>query len=638
MAVYIVAAGCGGFFARRGESVLAYIFAFRYNVAMEYIKDIVAVYKECVVGALNEYAKAKAVDTVLLSSIPLKIETPADPSNGDVCVALHPFAKIFHLAPKAIADEVVSLLQKKESSPSGVPMADIGIVSAKSGYANLCYNKATYLYSTLRTISEQGDSYGKVPVSDDGEKVMIEFSSPNTNKPLHLGHLRNDALGESVASILKAAGKEVFKVDLINDRGVHICKSMLAYKIFHEKQGDTPESLGKKGDHFVGDCYVEFDKYSKEHPEALDEAQNMLVEWERGNTDVRNLWSKMNEWTIGGIKATYDRTGVKFDKFYRESQTYTKGKDIIAKGLEDGVFFKATDGSVRIDVTAVVGKGKSGDTHEKVLLRSDGTSVYITQDIGTAVSRHEDFPFDRLIYVVASEQNDHFKMLFHILKTLGYPWATKLHHLSYGLVNLPNGRMKSREGTVVDADDLLDELSRKARAIIEEKGYVSQENIARTSEAVALGAVNYYLLNQAPQKDMTFDPEESLAFTGKTGPYIQYMGSRIVSILQKAKEAGLVANPSLATLLVDDAEFSLVKVLGNYPVVVARACENLDPSVIALYAYDLAKAFSVFYNTCPCVGASSNELCSARLSLAESTLLVLKNAMALILVPFLEKM
>ena len=478
---------------------------------------------------------------------------------------------------------------------------------------------------------------------------MVEYSSPNTNKPLHLGHLRNDALGESVSRILKMAGAEVYKVDLINNRGVHICKSMLAYKWFHEAKGDTPESLGMKGDHFVGQCYVEFDRWLKgekdkpetAHPEAAQQAEDMLIEWEKGNPEVRELWQKMNDWTLEGVKETYARTGVSFDKLYMESETYLKGKDQILKGLEKGVFFKAEDGSVRIDVTDVVGKGKDEDNHEKVLLRKDGTSVYITQDIGTAISRHDDWAFNQLVYVVASEQNYHFKILFHILKKLGFDWAKNLYHLSYGLVNLPSGRMKSREGTIVDADDLIDSLHADALKAIKERGRDEEVgNADDVAEKVALGALHYYLLQATPIKDMLFNPEESLSFNGNTGPYLQYMGARINSILAKAKEAGICENTSdeALALLSSEDEWALIKQLGDFPAVVQKGAENLDPSGIAGYLYETAKLFSKFYQTSSILNAESKELAGARLYLAQCTLQVIKNSLNLILVPYLEKM
>ena len=600
-------------------------------------------FKELVSKAVTEFFKAKnlELDTSLLDK--MVVQNAPNPEMGDLGIPMFVFAKSARMAPPQIASGVLEFI--KECS--------LGKVLAVGPYINIKLDKAGAAAPILAAIAKQGDSYGsfnqegKKPL--EGRRVMVEYSSPNTNKPLHLGHLRNDALGESVSRILKMAGAEVYKVDLINNRGVHICKSMLAYKWFHEAKGDTPESLGMKGDHFVGQCYVEFDRWLKgekdkpetAHPEAAQQAEDMLIEWEKGNPEVRELWQKMNDWTLEGVKETYARTGVSFDKLYMESETYLKGKDQILKGLEKGVFFKAEDGSVRIDVTDVVGKGKDEDNHEKVLLRKDGTSVYITQDIGTAISRHDDWAFNQLVYVVASEQNYHFKILFHILKKLGFDWAKNLYHLSYGLVNLPSGRMKSREGTIVDADDLIDSLHADALKAIKERGRDEEVgNADDVAEKVALGALHYYLLQATPIKDMLFNPEESLSFNGNTGPYLQYMGARINSILAKAKEAGICENTSDEALafLSNEDEWALIKQLGDFPAVVQKGAENLDPSGIAGYLYETAKLFSKFYQTSSILNAESKELAGARLYLAQCTLQVIKNSLNLILVPYLEKM
>ena len=600
-------------------------------------------FKELVSKAITEFFKAKnlELDTSLLDK--MVVQNAPNPEMGDLGIPMFVFAKSARMAPPQIASGVLEFI--KECS--------LGKVLAVGPYINIKLDKAGAAAPILAAIVKQGDSYGsfnqegKKPL--EGRRVMVEYSSPNTNKPLHLGHLRNDALGESVSRILKMAGAEVYKVDLINNRGVHICKSMLAYKWFHEAKGDTPESLGMKGDHFVGQCYVEFDRWLKgekdkpetAHPEAAQQAEDMLIEWEKGNPEVRELWQKMNDWTLEGVKETYARTGVSFDKLYMESETYLKGKDQILKGLEKGVFFKAEDGSVRIDVTDVVGKGKDEDNHEKVLLRKDGTSVYITQDIGTAISRHDDWAFNQLVYVVASEQNYHFKILFHILKKLGFDWAKNLYHLSYGLVNLPSGRMKSREGTIVDADDLIDSLHADALKAIKERGRDEEVgNADDVAEKVALGALHYYLLQATPIKDMLFNPEESLSFNGNTGPYLQYMGARINSILAKAKEAGICENTSdeALALLSSEDEWALIKQLGDFPAVVQKGAENLDPSGIAGYLYETAKLFSKFYQTSSILNAESKELAGARLYLAQCTLQVIKNSLNLILVPYLEKM
>ena len=601
-------------------------------------------FKEIVAKAVNEFIKQKGIEAEEVKADSIVVQNAPNPEMGDLGSPMFAFAKSLRMAPPQIAAGVAEIAASDCS---------LGKVLAVGPYVNIKLDKANAAGPILAAVKAQGESYGSFNQSGkkplEGRKVMIEFSSPNTNKPLHLGHIRNDALGESVSRILKAAGADVYKVDLINNRGVHICKSMLAYKMFHEAKGETPETLGMKGDHFVGQCYVEFDKYLKgekdkpetAHPEANQMAEDMLIKWEAGDPEVHKLWEMMNKWTFDGVKETYQRTGISFDKYYFESETYLKGKDEILKGLEKGVFFKAEDGSVRIDVTDVVGKGKNEDNHEKVLLRKDGTSVYITQDIGTAISRHSDWAFNQLVYVVASEQNYHFKILFHILKKLGFDWADKLFHLSYGLVNLPSGRMKSREGTVVDADDLVDSLHADALAAIKERGRDQQVGDAdEVAEKVALGALHYYMLQATPIKDMLFNPAESLSFNGNTGPYLQYMGARINSILGKAGEAGIKSDSSdeAVAMLTAPDEWELIKLLGDYPVVIEKAAENLDPSGVAAYVYETAKAFSKFYQTCSIVNAGDAKLAGARLYLAECTLQVIKNAMNLVLVPYLEKM
>ncbi|MDY2843484.1 MAG: arginine--tRNA ligase [Treponema sp.] len=606
--------------------------------------DVKAEFKKLLADALNEIIKEKNLDAPKTEAEKIVVQDSPNPEMGDIGSPMFMFAKSLHLAPQAIAQEAASKAAGKSS---------IGEVLAVGPYVNLKMDKTGETAKTLKNIETQGENYGTLNADGNaplaGHKIMIEFSAPNTNKPLHLGHLRNDALGESVSRILKKAGAEVFKVDLINNRGIHICKSMLAYKLFHEANGDTPEKLGMKGDHFVGQCYVEFDKYLKgdekngvpAHPEAMQQAEEMLIKWEQGDKETHKLWKMMNDWTIDGLKETYARTGVGFDKYYYESETYLKGKDEIQKGLEKGVFFKADDGSVRVDVTEAVGKGKDGEDHEKVLLRKDGTSVYITQDIGTAIYRHNDWPFNELIYVVASEQIFHFKVLFYILKKLGFDWAKKLYHLSYGLVNLPNGRMKSREGTVVDADDLIDSLHADALKAIQERGREDDVgNADDVAEKVALSALHYYLLQVSPVKDMIFNPAESLSFNGNTGPYLQYMGARISSILRKAEEEGTKpSSPEEAAKLLKAAEeWELVKYLGEYPATVQKSAENKDPSVMTGYIYETAKLFSKFYQNCPIMSAESPELKSARLALAKATLRILKEAMELVLVPFLDRM
>ncbi len=607
-------------------------------------------FRAVVCAAINQFKAEKSLEGDDVNSQDVRVENPPKPEMGDLGVPMFTLAKAFRMAPPAIAQGVVGLIVEAASSDKelgGVNLNALGTFAAAGPYVNIKLNKANAAYDILRNIENQGEEYGSY--AEDGSKpfagrnVMVEYSSPNTNKPLHLGHMRNDALGESVSRILRKAGAEVFRTNIINNRGIHICKSMLAYKIFHEANNDTPESLGIKGDHFVGQCYVEFDKYSKEHPEVLSQAEEMLVKWENGDKEVRDLWEKMNSWTLSGVQETYDRTGVGFEKLYFESDTYLLGKEVINAGLEKGIFFKAEDGSVRIDITPVIGKTKEGEDHTKVLLRKDGTSVYITQDIGTAIKRHEDWSYNQMVYVVASEQIYHFKVLFYILRQLGYDWAEKLYHLSYGLVNLPSGRMKSREGTVVDADDLIDNLHADALKAINERGRDAEVgNADEVAEKVALAALHYYLLQVGPVKDMLFNPEESLSFNGNTGPYLQYMGARIASILRKAQEVNLIPafSEESVALLSHESEWALIKELGKFPSVVANAAEALDPSQMTSYLYDVSKSFSAFYRDCPIMSAAEENkaLAESRLFLAKCTLTVLRSAMEMVLVPYLDRM
>lgn len=589
--------------------------------------------RNIVVQKLNIFAEESGIESKIIPDL-LVVEIPPEPELGDLGIPMFPFAKIFKSAPAVIAAKIAGMLQADDAARS------VGDFAAVGPYVNVRLNKVTAASGILQKILEQKTVYGsltdtgKAPLA--GARVMVEFSSPNTNKPLHLGHLRNDALGESVSRILKTAGAEVFKVNIINNRGVHICKSMLAYQKFHAARGDTPESLGIKSDRFVGDCYVEFDKWNKEDPTAEKQAQDLLVQWEQGDDAVRKLWKQMNDWAIAGISQTYARTGVSFDKLYYESDTYLKGREEILKGLQDGIFYQEADGSVWVDL-AEIGLDK------KVLLRKDGTALYMTQDIGTAIYRHHDWPFNQLVYVVGSEQQYHFKVLFYVLKKLGYAWADQLYHLSYGMVNLPEGKMKSREGTVVDADDLINSLRDGALEEISAKG--REEAVgdpAAVAEKIALGALHYYLLQTTPTKDMLFNPKESLSFTGNTGPYLQYMGARICSILRRAADAGIQPVPVdvAVELLTTEPEWDLIKVLGEFPRCVQEAAETFDPSQIAGYIYDVAKSFSRFYHECPALGiaADSPQLAAARLVLITCTKTVLENGLNLILVPFLEAM
>ena len=577
------------------------------------------------------------------------LQVPPKPELGDLAFPLFAFAKAFAKAPNVLAQELSADINALTDKPDGEAFA-------AGPYMNVRLNMDKMVADLYKRIIKEACEYGKTDILD-GKKVMIEFSCPNTNKPLHLGHVRNDCIGQSMSQILKAGGAEVMKVNLINNRGVHICKSMLAYKKFGN--GETPESSGIKGDHLVGNYYVRFAQWEKE---VLDkdtaayaaqglspddavarakaengpdlEAQAMLRDWENGVPEVIDLWKKMNRWTLDGVDETYRNTGISFDKYYYESDTYKLGKDKVLEGYEKGVFQKSEDGAIYIDNSDI-------GLDRKILLRKDGTSIYITQDIGTAINRHEDWPFDSLVYVVASEQKYHFKVLFHVLDKLGYSWAKDLHHLSYGMVFLPEGKMKSREGTVVDADDLIASLTEMAREEIVEKGREGDlEDVDKTAHDIALGALNYYILQFDPNKDFVFNPKESLSFNGNTGPYLQYMGARISSMLRKYDEVRsdydvIPFNPSILSL---EDERELIKTIGAFPETVTRACRQYDPSVICAYLYDMSKRFSRWYHDHQILTAETESLVKARVCLCEMVLQTMKNAFELVGIPFLEKM
>ncbi len=480
--------------------------------------------------------------------------------------------------------------------------------------------------------------------------IVIEYSSPNTNKPLHLGHVRNNLLGWSVANLLQAAGHNVRRVNLVNDRGIHICKSMLAWQRYGN--GETPETGGLKGDHLVGKYYVEFDKHYKEEISALmekgmdeetakreapllQEAQQMLKRWEEGDEEVRSLWSTMNGWVYAGFDETYRRLGVAFDKVYYESDTYLLGKDQVARGLERGVLYRKEDGSVWCDLT------DAGLDH-KLLLRKDGTSVYMTQDLGTALLRHDDYHSDKLMYVVGNEQDYHFKVLKIVMQRLGYDWAEQLYHLSYGMVELPNGKMKSREGTVVDADDLITEMEHTAEAMSKERGkndLMSPDEQQRLYHTLAMGALKYFILKVDPTKNMLFNPEESIDFNGNTGPFIQYTHARICSIVRRARqEHGLDLAATPAALPLQSKERDVLKLLHELPATVVAAADNHSPAMIANYAYDLAKAFNSFYQDTPILRDVTADAMLLRVQLCQAVATALKNTMNILGIEVPERM
>jgi arginyl-tRNA synthetase len=617
------------------------------------MNDYTESWKKKIADALNTLIQGTGEACITPDQIIAEI--PPNPEMGDIGFPMFGFAKMFRKGPPQISAMVCECLAS--SGAAG------GRFEAVGPYVNVRLDRGAVAKAVLESVlagggfEEAAFAFGR-PGSLAGQKIMVEFSSPNTNKPLHLGHLRNDVLGESISRILAACGAELRKVCIINDRGIHICKSMLAY--MEQGQGRTPESEKTKSDRFVGDWYVRFNKdlkketedlireksLKKEEAEAaspsMSRAQGLLRKWESGDPEITALWKRMNSWAIEGMKETYKRTGVSFDQYYFESDTWQLGKEEVLKGLERGLFYREPDGAVAVDLSAE-------NLDRKILLRSDGTSIYITQDFGTAINRHRDWPFDRLIYVVGSEQQYHFKVLFVLLEKMGYSWAKNLYHLSYGMVKLPEGKMKSREGTVVDADDLIDSLRGMAIAEIKEKE--REEKVgdpAETAEKIAIGALHYYLLQASPSKDMMFDPKESLSFNGNTGPYLQYMGARISSLQMKKSELGeggrqsRLGEPGLGNdvfaLLVSDPEWELVKTLVAYPQAISDAAASLDPSRLAVYLYDLSKCFSRFYHDCPILNTGDSRLSAARLGLSRAVLRVLKDALRLICVPFLEAM
>ncbi len=552
-------------------------------------------------------------------------EVPPKSELGDLAFPMFSYAKVLRLAPPLLARQVAQTLE---------PFTAEAEISLLGPYVNLKYTRPSLVKSVIDQVLGAGASWGKTKAFE-GDRVMVEFSSPNTNKPLHIGHLRNNALGEATSRILAANGAQVHKVNLVNDRGVHICKSMLAYQKFGE--GKTPESEGVKPDRFVGDYYVKFARWAESDPSAEEQAQSMLQAWEAGDPAVRALWKTMNGWALDGVRQTYRRQGIGFDQLYRESETYLLGKDEVLKGLAKGVFRKREDGAVVVDLPW---KDRNEDEHNavKVMLRPDGTSIYITQDLGTAINRHADWPFTQLVYVVANEQDFHFRVLFHCLQALGYDWTKNLYHLSYGMVKLPDGsRIKSRSGTTADADDILDDLRDGALEEIRSKGREGEvDDPVQTAELIALGALHYFLLQATPSKDMIFDPRESLSFNGNTGPYLQYVGARISSM--EAKAGGLGGQPWEPEQLTTQEEWDLVKLLAQFPDAVEDSGRAKDPSIVAGYAYDLAKAYSKFYHDHPVLTAENPALAAGRLKLSSAVLQVLKNSFELLNIPFLRSM
>ncbi len=569
--------------------------------------------------SLKAAEAVKALFNADIEPSSLQVQATRKEFEGDYTLVVFPLLKISRNSPentgKAIGEHFIA----------NVP--EVASYNCVKGFLNISLSQV-YWNGVLARIASDA-SYGQLPST--GKTVMVEFSSPNTNKPLHLGHVRNNLLGSSVSDILKAAGHNVIKTTLVNDRGVHICKSMYAWQ--KRFNGATPESSGKKGDHLVGDCYVEYAKMEKENPAVLDDVHKMLVDWEAGDPEVRALWAKMNQWVFDGFDQTYKALGISFDKTYYEHDTYLLGKELVREGLEKGVFVQDPDGSVWCDLT-------NDGLDRKIVQRSDGTSVYITQDLGTAERRFAENSLDSHVYVVGNEQDYHFQVLKLILGKLGFEWAERIYHLSYGMVELPEGKMKSREGTVVDADDLIEEMYVQSKATSEASGKLADLNDDEKDKLyhmIGLGALKYFILKVDPKKTMLFDPKESIDFNGNTGPFIQYTHARICSILRKAAEQGFKPGLSSGAQL-SAKEIRLVKILASFPGKVQEAADGFSPAVLANYSYDLAKEFNQYYHDTSILKEPDADLLAMRLELASNVAKVLSKAMSLLGIQLPERM
>ena len=585
-------------------------------------------------------AAVKSLYAVEATDAQIQLQKTRPEFEGNITLVVFPFVKLARKAPAQVAEEVGEWL-----IANGQEL--IAKYNAVQGFLNLVINDAFWV-KQLEAI-DADENYGKgerLKVSGERPLMMVEYSSPNTNKPLHLGHVRNNLLGYSIAQIQEANGWKVVKTNIVNDRGIHICKSMLAWLKFGN--GETPESSGKKGDHLIGDYYVRFDKEykaqiaelmaagkdeetaKKEAPLML-EAQEMLRKWEANDPEVRALWAKMNAWVYAGFDETYQRMGVSFDKIYYESNTYLEGKSEVEKGLDSGLFYRREDGSVWADLT------KDG-LDEKLLLRSDGTSVYMTQDIGTAKLRFQDYPIDKMVYVVGNEQEYHFKVLSILLDRLGFPFGKELVHFSYGMVELPNGKMKSREGTVVDADELMDKMIEDAKELSGERlAVIGEEEANEIARKVGLGALKYFILKVDPRKNMLFNPAESIDFNGNTGPFIQYTYARIMSVMRKA-QADEVRGERLEVRGLDPKELALIQRLCEYPSIVRAAGDEFSPAIICNYAYALACEFNSFYHDLSILNEPDEAKRALRLLLAKNVAKVLSRSMALLGIEMPERM
>ncbi len=580
----------------------------------------------------------KALYNIDVEEKSIQLQKTKSDFEGDITLVVFPFTKVARKQPEIIGNEIGQWLKENTDI--------VDNYNVIKGFLNLSICKGNWL--TILNSIYNNDKFGIKEVTEDSPLMMIEYSSPNTNKPLHLGHVRNNLLGYSISQIQKANGWKVVKTNIVNDRGIHICKSMLAWLKYGN--GETPESTGMKGDHLIGKYYVEFDKHYKAELKELEakgmtedeananstlmkEAQSMLLKWEQNDPEIRNLWQMMNEWVYAGFDETYKRLGVDFDKIYYESNTYLEGKEKVEEGLKKGIFYRREDGSVWADL-----RGDGLD--EKLLLRSDGTSVYMTQDIGTAKLRYQDYPIDKMVYVVGNEQNYHFQVLSLLLDKLGFKWGKELVHFSYGMVELPNGKMKSREGTVVDADDLMDGMIEEAARTSADLGKLencTKEEIDNINRMVGLGALKYFILKVDPRKNMTFNPAESIDFNGNTGPFIQYTCARIKSILRKASEAG-ISIKEVNGITLQDKEVSLIQNLTSYPAIVEQAGTDFSPALIANYIYDLVKEYNQFYQSSPILKEENAETMNMRLMLSACTVKVIESGMSLLGIEMPEKM
>lgn len=588
----------------------------------------------------NEVAKAlNALYSAEFESKNVQIQMTRKEFEGDWTIVVFPFLKLSKKNPEQTATELGEYLTQNVS--------EVLKFNVVKGFLNLVISNSYWLGVLQNAFND--DKFGYQTAGDDSPLCMVEYSSPNTNKPLHLGHIRNNLLGYSIAEVLKANGKKVVKTNIVNDRGIHICKSMYAW--MKEGKQETPENTGKKGDHLVGDYYVKFDQFykkevadliaggmTKEEAEAkapsMQAARDLLLKWEANDPEVRNLWKTMNEWVYAGFDVTYKSLGVDFDKIYYESDTYTIGRDEVLRGLKEGVFTQHEDNSVWANL-----EGEGLD--QKILLRSDGTSVYMTQDIGTAKLRYQDYSIDQMIYVVGNEQNYHFKVLSILLDKLGFEWGKYLYHFSYGMVELPQGKMKSREGTVVDADDLVDGMIEVARKTSEELGKLdeyTEEEKERIYKMIALGALKYFILKVDPKKTMLFNPEESIDFNGNTGPFIQYTYARIQSVLRKARESGLSWDKIDLDANLETKELELIKRISSFPDAVQDAGKNYSPAIVANYCYELVKEFNQFYHEFSILKEQDEAKKLLRLQLSETCAKSIYNGMALLGIECPERM